>query len=441
MTLKSRFDRGIHFFLITVMLGQAIGYGKLYVFHLALLYILFIYVYALGRNIDLQIQKRKTFFLGFFKIMFLWYFTSIFWSYNIFYSFRYVGYIILGISIVYFTYKWCSTIEKFQTAFKIIQVVFLIQLFVCILEIFTPFRFPTSPYSPYAAFFGKKASDLTGFTMASKIFISTVPTGFLGNPNNLAIVIVTGFPFLWFTKRSLKKVFISLLLLIVAIYSGSRGALIGLILGYIFYLFIAKRKIFFLLVPFCILFSSIFISNLDLLRQSDNVRVADIANLGQTVVEYFSQEQSTGGSISERRQLIRNGMEALWASNGIGVGGGGALAVQEKYGGVGDLESMHNFWIEILVESGVLFFLAFVTWYIILTYQMFKIFKTNSNFIIRQYAGAVCVALVVFSVSCISASSVIYLLQMWLLFGFAIALYTISKSSKVNNEDINFIRS
>ena len=60
-----------------------------------------------------------------------------------------------------------------------------------------------------------------------------------------------------------------------------------------------------------------------------------------------------GESISIREELARNGINALKNSYGFGVGAGGSVAIQEKLGGVdGRITSMHNFWLEVIVDSG-----------------------------------------------------------------------------------------
>lgn len=432
MEAARRLQKTIHFFLFTAMIGPAISYSKLYLFHFALMYLVFLYLLYINRNLKLNLQNQRTSYFTVLKIMILWYFLSIFWSINILYSFRYLGYLILGVSIVYFIFKWCSTIKRYKRVLNIIKIVFIIQLIVCLLEMFTSFRLPTSPYSPYAALLGKNASDLSEYSVKTVSFISTMPTGFLGNPNNLAIVIVTGFSFFLFCKRTFFVWLTYISLFLIILYSGSRGAFIGLLAGLFFFLLLTNRKKLVFVVIIVSMFSSIIVANIDSLKNSQFSRVADLANVGQTLVDYFTQKKNTGGSISERRQLIKNGMDALWKSNGLGVGGGGSQAVQEAKGGeVAKLASMHNFWIEILVDAGVVFFCIYAIWYICLFVQMVRIYRSSNDAYLKKQAGSLAVALWIFAISCISASSVVYLLQMWILFGLSISIYLISKKKYV----------
>jgi teichuronic acid biosynthesis protein TuaE len=123
-------------------------------------------------------------------------------------------------------------------------------------------------------------------------------------------------------------------------------------------------------------------------------------------------------------------MNALWKSNGLGVGGGGSIAVQERAAGFSDLKSMHNFWVELLVDSGIFFFSLFVIWYLRLTFNIYKIYKSHTNAFFSYHAGSLFVSLLTFIIACISASSVIYLLPMWLMFGMSISLLIIYRKEK-----------
>ena len=127
--------------------------------------------------------------------------------------------------------------------------------------------------------------------------------------------------------------------------------------------------------------------------------------------------------------MIQNGLDALWDSGGLGVGGGASVAVQEKLGGVaGKLTSMHNFWVEILVDAGVFFFILFMSWYLALCLRLYRIYSHSKEYFFRYHSGALFISMMLFLVAAVSASTVIYLLPMWLMFGLALALISIYKS-------------
>ena len=83
---------------------------------------------------------------------------------------------------------------------------------------------------------------------------------------------------------------------------------------------------------------------------------------------------------------------------------------------------MHNFWIEILVEGGVVFFSLMIIWYVSIIYNLFIISKLGSNNQIKYYASALLLAMIGFIPAAIAASSTIYFFPMWIMFGMAIAI-------------------
>ena len=112
------------------------------------------------------------------------------------------------------------------------------------------------------------------------------------------------------------------------------------------------------------------------LRDSSNPRINELANSIEALQLYFSGEINIGGSLEWRRQLIENGLFAFSNTYGIGLGAGGATANQELIGPVaGRFTSMHNFWIELLVEGGVLIILTFGLWISSMIFQLFSFLK------------------------------------------------------------------
>ena len=119
---------------------------------------------------------------------------------------------------------------------------------------------------------------------------------------------------------------------------------------------------------------------------------------------------------------------------GLGVGAGGSIAVQEKIGGVdGRITSMHNFWLELIVDAGIILSFFFFLWYISLTWNLYKLGIQSNNEEFRYLGRSFSLCMIIFVPAAISASSVIYFLPMWLMLGFAIAIIEIH--SKVKSEE------
>ena len=115
---------------------------------------------------------------------------------------------------------------------------------------------------------------------------------------------------------------------------------------------------------------------------------------------------------------------------GFGVGAGGSVAIQEKLGGVdGRITSMHNFWLEVIVDAGILFGVVFLIWYLSLAWKLYLVGLRSKLSHIKYFGKSISLSLIIFIPAAITSSSVIYFLPMWLLFGFAIA--TLEIESKI----------
>ena len=120
------------------------------------------------------------------------------------------------------------------------------------------------------------------------------------------------------------------------------------------YLILIKKNIGTLILVWVSSFVIIF--SISQFRDSENSRLNELANSFQALKLFISGDIDLGGSIEWRRKLVENGLDALARTNGLGLGAGGTVANQEIIGPVaGRFTSMHNFWVELLVEGGVIF--------------------------------------------------------------------------------------
>ena len=92
---------------------------------------------------------------------------------------------------------------------------------------------------------------------------------------------------------------------------------------------------------------------------------------------------------------------------------------------------MHNFWIELLVEGGIIFALSGLLWYGSIVYNLFIIFKTNTNSIFKYYSESLFLSMISFIPAAIAASSTIYFFPMWIMFGMAISVISLYKKQSV----------
>lgn len=426
------------FLFATAVLGSGIGYSKLYLFHIALVLFaisFFYYISIHGKQLTLRWPKNG--FIYFLYFMFFYYALSILWSIEPLYTLRYLFYLLNGISIVFLINAYANSRQKYLSVFRVLSIFFIIAIIITFLEAFTPFRLPTSPYSDYAALFGRKATDFMEFESTVQALIKSAPTSFWSNPNNLAVAMVLILPFFLMHKKMLVKVVGAFAILIIIAMGGSRGAFLAFVFGLSVYFFIKGLHYWLPMSMVVFVGTLLFANNIENLKKSDNKRIADLAWTGDVLYTYLFEKEESINSIGSRQLLIQNGLDALWDSGGLGVGGGASQAVQEQVGGVaGKLSSMHNFWAEILVDAGVAFFIFFMIWYIVLTYTLYRVYKKSRDMFYRYHSGALFISMMVFLIAAVSASSVIYFLPMWLMFGSSIALISLYKKERLYENPI-----
>ena len=126
--------------------------------------------------------------------------------------------------------------------------------------------------------------------------------------------------------------------------------------------------------------------------------------------------------------MVDNGLNAFYNSYGLGIGAGGSVANQEIIGPVaGRFTSMHNFWIELLVEGGIFVAIIISFWLLSIIYKLFIISRTTTNQRLKYYSQSLFLSVTAFIPAAIAASSTIYFFPMWIMFGFAISVILLSK--------------
>ena len=210
--------------------------------------------------------------------------------------------------------------------------------------------------------------------------------------------------------------------------TSSRAVFLALILVYSLYLIFIKKRLGTLIFIWFV--SALFIYGIFQFKDSENPRINELANSAQALTLYLSGQIDVGGSLEWRRELVENGLKAFYDSNFIGLGAGGSVANQELIGAVAQrFTSMHNFWIELLVEGGIIIAILILFFLVGLLYDLFLISLSSENPLLKYYSQSLFLSLSAFIPAAIAASSTIYFFPMWILFGSSISVIFLSKSN------------
>ena len=164
------------------------------------------------------------------------------------------------------------------------------------------------------------------------------------------------------------------------------------------------------------------------LKESSNPRVNELANTFEALTLYVSGDIDVSGSLEWRRILAENGLKSLSQTNGLGLGAGGSVGNQQKIGAVdGRFTSMHNFWLELLVEGGYFIGPIIFLSYLLITMKLFIISRSSNVLDIKYFSESLFLAMAAFIPSAIAASSTIYFFPMWIMLGFSISTILLDK--------------
>lgn len=421
----SLLDRG---FLLSVVLGPAAAYSIVYLFHLILGAKLSRSVLYLMAGRAFSISSAVRWDIAFFCFFVGWYGLSILWAQNTAYALRYTAYVVLACMTVFYTARICDTGPHLRAAGRFLAIAFSIQIFLAVLEGLRIIRLPFSAFSPYQVYFGRQPQAVENLDPDVAAYVLSMPTGFFGNPNNLSVFLVVILPFFLINKLWSIKLIGSLSILFIVYMTGARAALIAYAVVVLFSVILYGNS----LLRVAAILIGLAVGGLgggivDAMKDSEIPRVAEVGAIGVAVKDMLAGlldgREMTRGSVGARAQLILNGLEALRESYGLGVGAGGSVTVQERSPNQpGNLTSMHNFWIELLVDGGVAFALLFATWYISLLWRLYRIGARSTDPMLRYIAQALLLGFIGFVFGAIGPSSVIYMLPMWMLVGIALAV-------------------
>tara|TARA_Y100000816_G_C26073856_1_gene565077 strand:+ start:170 stop:1489 length:1320 start_codon:yes stop_codon:yes gene_type:complete len=420
-------------FIVSGFVGLSVSFGDFYLYHLCLVILLFLLAYSLKEDkYKLRISLFSKEYIRFLIFLFIWYVVSLLWTPDLILGLKYIFYIFCGITLVMLIVYFADNISNLNKLFKTLSIFFIIEIIISLLESFTGFRMPTSSYSSLATLLGKDPINYSQFDNLLSFSNYLPPTGLRWNTNDLAICMIIGFPFFLCSKKIIIKFFGIVAITTIIIMTASRAVFLGLLLSYSLYLVFIKKKIGTLVLVWGS--STMLILGMLQLRDSENPRLNELANSVEALTLYISGEIDVGGSLEWRRKLVENGLVALYNSNGLGIGAGGSVAHQEAIGAVaGRFTSMHNFWVELIVEGGILVGLIVFSGLVLIISRLFFISRFSLNADLKYYSESSFLSMIALIPSAIAASSVIYLFPVWIILGVSISIILIYKNNSIHN--------
>jgi teichuronic acid biosynthesis protein TuaE len=145
------------------------------------------------------------------------------------------------------------------------------------------------------------------------------------------------------------------------------------------------------------------------------LRQFQLANLVSSVQQGY-------GSGETRLSLQERGLALLPGSYFAGVGPGNAEPIMAAAEPLPEINNLHDWWLEVLVDGGVPGLLLFGSAYILLAWRTFIIGRTTHDKLLRYFSLCTFAALVGFVIGAFGPSTAINFTPMWVLLGLPLAL-------------------
>lgn len=401
------------FFLSSLVLGYAISYSKLYLFHVVCLFYLALLLLNYSRLNISSLQKIWPF------IAFLAYsIISIFWAPSLKNALYVLFYFSNALLILLVTTNFIKTKGNLRFCLKILAFFFVLNFLIGLLETTGYFRLPISPY------YGKSL---------------TSPSGFNSNLNNFGFVFITIFPFffVYYEKDKSKQLPCLIIMIWFLIKLESRGCFLGAIVFMVSYFtFYVKsfkkqfnRLILFLLGTVLIALSVFLLFHINL--ESRIFSTFSAIKDGTKMITTGALK--SGSSINLRAKIYSTGFSELMKSpfKGLGAAGIGTLLAQQfDFFGDSNVYSFHNFFLEMLIDYGLIAFLVLSHYYFYLVKKLIKISNTEPDPFISLCAKASALSLITILPTSISPSSIIYVYSFWLIIAISISIINVSSLGK-----------
>ncbi len=358
-----------------------------------------------------QIKVRDQ--LCFYAIWFIWAIITVLWADSKIASARHLWSLFTGISLIGFTVLYINSTEKLIRYAGLCTVTLLVFMAIGLWENITGLHI-------------KFVSSIDPVIYGSEF---KIPTVVFSNRNDYATYLALFLPFLygwtrhtrWWTKL-LAWLFILLGIYLITVTS-SRANLLALLLmvgaGAMLYLLDAKLKGLKNLLVCTVLLAGLWWGTAAL-----GINTIEIKNLVYQVTSLHSETQVRGGSIQVRMGLMKAGLEMLKNHYFMGVGAGNVEYHMQNYWlWTKGLQNLHNWWLEVLVNYGLIIWGLYLYFYGKLMWSLFTVLRKSQEVWLKRLAEAILISMVGFLIGCTSSSTLYSASFIWILYGMGLAVY------------------
>jgi teichuronic acid biosynthesis protein TuaE len=142
----------------------------------------------------------------------------------------------------------------------------------------------------------------------------------------------------------------------------------------------------------------------------------------------LTQIETGTGSGAVRAGLLVDGLGLVASTDGLGVGAGNAETRVHELGPVAPrVPNLHNWWLEVLVNGGVVGFALYLWFYFTLIRRQSVVVRTAQDPLIRYMAMSGALAMIGWIAGSIGPSTAIHFAPMWIVFGLSMGALVLGR--------------
>lgn len=398
-------------FLAISSYPQLFAYRILFLAHLIALALVLVFRNKLSTRLE-QVKVRDQ--LRFFFLWLIWAIVSILWADSKIDAARHIWALFSGIALIGFTVFYSDTEKDLRNYSRLCLATLLLFMFIGLWESLTGIHL-------------KPMSTIDPVIYAHEALF---PRVIFTNTNDFATFLALYVPFLYTSAKYCTSWWIkvsSWLALLLGIYliiiTDSRANILALFLmaacAVFFYLLHTKLKGFRNLIIIVLIIGSAW-----WLAGYTGLRSLGIQDLAYQLTSLDVETQEKGSSIQLRIGLIRGGFEMLKKHAFLGVGAGNAeYHMQDYWLWTRGLTNLHNWWMEVLVNYGVLIWVLYMAFYGKLMWNLFTVLRKSEQLLLKRLAEGLLLSMTGFLVGAASSSTLYAASFMWFIFALGLAVY------------------
>jgi len=142
------------------------------------------------------------------------------------------------------------------------------------------------------------------------------------------------------------------------------------------------------------------------------------------------QLEAQEGSGGVRSSLLSDGVGLVAETDGLGVGAGNAETHVRSLANFPGVANLHNWWLEVLVNGGIVGFALYLLFYLTLLRRQVHAARRSEDPLVRYLALSGALALIGWIVGSIGPSTAIHFAPMWIVFGLSMGALVLWRRSQ-----------